>query len=45
MTTPMIVELNDPHGVCVVDHCDVVTEEVDHIGAWIQSNMARTHLK
>ena len=45
MTTPVVVELDDPHGVCVVNHRDVVIKKVDHFRAWIQCDMSRTHLK
>ena len=40
MTTPVIVELNQPQGVAVVEVVHVVIVDVDHIRVLIQSDKA-----
>ena len=45
MATPVVVELDDPGGVCVVDQRHVVVVEVDHVGARVQGDVSGTHFK
>ena len=43
MTAPMVVELDEPHGVGVVDVRHVGIVEVHHIGVLIQADKTWTN--
>ena len=41
VTTPVVVELDQPQGVAVVEVVDVAIVDVDHLRVLVQSNKAR----
>lgn len=43
MSTPMVVELHDPHCVSVVDVRHVSVIEIDNIGIGVERDIAWTH--